>query len=415
MKTTDFLKKMRAKCDDEIEKLKARLDELEKINDESEDETELKEAGEELDGLKAKKAELEAELAEIDAQIKALEGEEPAPEDMQPRKKAFIKMEERKMNENEKIERAEAFKNSGKMKIESRAVLVSGGTVATPTGVDGINDRWGDVSSIVDLVKVVDCSGMSGNKVAYEIAGSEAGAKAEGSAAATSEPTFGFVTIQPSTVGLISYVSDQVRKQTPLDYETKVKDSAMNALKAKMAKVITEKIQGSALLDKVTATVTSGKGVIDEKTLRKLVLAYGGAEGVEGNAWLFLSKADLIAFGDVRGTNDKKAVYEIEPNPTNPNVGIIKDGGLAVNYCINSAVATLNGTAQPASSGADKVTILYGQPTNFELDLFGDYEVKVSEDYKFAENLLAIRGQVDAGGDIVKDKGFVALVLPKAA
>ena len=58
--------------------------------------------------------------------------------------------------------------------------------------------------------------------------------------------------------------------------------------------------------------------------------------------------------------------------------------------------------------------MFYGQPTNCELDLFGDYEIKVSDDYKFAENLLTIRGTVDAGAGVIKQDGFVTLVLPKA-
>ena len=419
MELKEYLQAQLTKRNTELEDLAKRVEALEKINEESQDENELKAAGEELDALKAKKAELEAELKDINDQIAALD--KPAEENQPQRKLNFMKREERNTMTREEMEtRAKAFKESGKMTSnveEMRSTLISGGKVVTPTVVDGITDRFNDVSSIIDLVKIENCEGMGSNKIAYEKVGSTAHDQTEGSAVTASDPTFDFVTIQPTSKMVLSYVSNQVRKQTPLNYEGKVKDAASNALRRTMATLVTTAIQGSTLLDKtsVIGTVKTGKGAIDEKTLRNIVLAYGGSEGVEGNAWLFLNKTDLIAFGDVRGANEKKAVYEIEPNATNPNVGIIRDGGVAVNYCIDSNCTALNGTAQALSSGADKVTMLYGNPKVCELDLFGNYEIAVSDDYKFAENMLTIRGTVDAGADLIKDKGFVAVMLPKAS
>lgn len=411
MQVKETLQKIVNKRNDELAEIKARLEALEKINNESDNEEELKAASEDLDALNAKKVELEAELEEVNAQIAELD----KPADPQPQRNKFNFMTnggQNKMNIEEKEARAKKFVETGKATIESRSVLVSGGTIATPTGVDGINDAFNTVSSIVDLVKVANCKGMSSNKIAYLSKGATADIKAEGQAAATGEPTFAFTTITPVSVALVSYVSDQIRKQSPLNYEEKVQQAAKDALRTKAAAIITDAIKGSALNAKVNGAVASNKGVIDASTLRKLVLAYGGNENVEGNAYLFLNKADLIAFGDVRGSNEKKAVFEIIPNATNPNTGVIKDGGLAVNYCINSNCAAFAGAAQ---STTDLVTMFYGQPTNCELDLFGDYEIKVSDDYKFAENLLTIRGTVDAGAGVVKQDGFVTLVLPKTA
>lgn len=417
MTSKEYFEKQKSKRSAELDELKKRVEALEKINGESEDEEELKAAGAELDELNAKKAELEAELAEINAQIAELDKpvEDEGKEENKRNKFNFMKKEERgnkKMTIEERKEAAAKFVENGRKIMETRAVLVSGGTIATPTGVDGINDTFNAVSSIVDLVKVVDCKGMSSNKIAYMVSGSAADIKTEGSAAATGEPIFAFTTITPVSFGLVSYVSDQIRKQSPLNYEEKVNSAAKTALRVKAAAIITDAIKGSALNATVDGSVASSKGVIDATTLRKLVLAYGGNENVEGNAYLFLNKADLVAFGDVRGTNEKKAVYEIIPNASNPNTGVIKDGGLAVNYCINSNCDVFAGTTQTTTA---KATMFYGQPTNCELDLFGDYEVRVSEDYKFAENLLAIRGQVDAGAGVVKKDGFVALMIPATA
>ncbi len=309
--------------------------------------------------------------------------------------------------------RAREFAQTGRSVIgakEVRSVLVSSGDIATPTGVSGINDTVGSkVSSIIDMVKVVNCVGMGSNKVAYISADiATADAQTEGAAATAKEPTFDFVTITPTSVAVLSYISKQTKKQSPLAYEQKVQEQALLALRKKAASVVTAALKASALNDTVAATITSTKGVVDEKTLRNIVLAYGGDESVTGGAVLFLNKADLIAFGDVRGTNEKKAVYEITPDGSNPNTGIIRDGGLSVRYCINSELTACAGTAQTASV---QPTMYYGNPMNFELDLFSDYEIRVSEDFAFDKLMDTIRGDVELGGDVVAKGGFVALTI----
>ena len=286
--------------------------------------------------------------------------------------------------------RAKAFAQTGRQAVpatEARAVLISGGKIATPTEVGGMNDAFNQVSSIVDMVKVTDCVGMGAYKVAYEIASATAATQTEGAEAAASDMTYDFVTITPQTEAVVSYVSKQVRKQSPLNYTDKVRESSLTALRKRAAKIITDKILASALSEKKTVTA------IDATTLRTLALTYGGDEGIEGGAVLQLCKADLIKFGDVRGTQEKKAVYEITPDASNPNTGIIKDGGLAVKYCLNSNLA----------SGK----LIYGDPMCFELGLFSDYEISVSEDHSMTKLMLTVVGDVELGGEVVVNKGFV--------
>ena len=301
---------------------------------------------------------------------------------------------------------------------QTRAVLISGGTLATPTEVSGINDIAGaKVSSIIDMVRVVNCYGMSANRVAYvaEDVG-EADTQTEGSAATAKEPTFAYIDITPTSVAVTAQISKQAKKQTPLNYSAKVRDQALLALRKKAASLVTAKLKASALNDTVNATVSTGAskvGVIDEKTLRNLALALGGDEGI-GSGVLFLNKADLVAFGDVRGTNEKRAVYEITPDSSNPNTGIIRDGGLSVRYCLNSNLTACAGTAQPSASGSNLVTMIYGDPMALELDLFSDYEIQVSEDFAFTSLMDTIRGDVELGADVVVKKAFISLVIPKA-
>jgi HK97 family phage major capsid protein len=293
--------------------------------------------------------------------------------------------------ENEQAEaRAKKLHESGKLVIDNadaRAVLVSSGKLATPTEVDGINDILGArVSSIVDMVKVVDAVGMGAYKVAYMKTDAEAAKTTEGAAYNASEPVFDTVEITPDTATVLSYISKQARKQTPLAYAAKVNESALIALRRYAAKLITDQLLASALCEKKTGVA------LDEKFLRKVAFAYGGDESIVGAAVLQICKADLVTLGDARGS-DKKPVYEITPDASNPNTGIIKDGGLSVPYVLNSNLTS--GTA------------IYGQMQNFELALFSDYEINVSTDFAFDKGMLTVSGDVQLGGDVTVQGGFV--------
>ncbi len=338
---------------------------------------------------------------------------------------AAMGAEKRKGNGVEK--RAKEFAASGRMKIanaEARSVLLSSGKIATPTQVGGINEPGTAVSSIVDMVTVEDMTGIGAYKEAYVDSWQSAGHATEGTASTPSDPTFKTVAINPFLLDTVTYVSREIRKQTPLQYEEKVKQGALIALRKKVGEWIvngngTNSIYGIANAvntDSAPASMTKTLSVenseINEKTLRNIVFAYGTDEEIAGDAVLYLNKQDLIAFGDVRGTNEKGAVYEIEPDGSNPNTGVIKDGGLTVKYCINSAL-----TALSASTRGTKAikTMVYGNPACYKLGLFGDYEVNVSEDYKFAEGLLAIRGEVMVGGNVTHKDGFVVVTLAATA
>ena len=120
-----------------------------------------------------------------------------------------------------------------------------------------------------------------------------------------------------------------------------------------------------------------------------------------GNAVLYLNKTDLMAFGDVRGTNEKKAVYEVTPDTDNPNTGIIKDGGLSVRYCINSGLTPI------ATQSAGGYSMAYGNPMGFELGVFSDYTVIVDESAALKRRMIAILGEVMIGGNVAVYDGFV--------
>ena len=319
--------------------------------------------------------------------------------------------------------RAAKFVREGSMSIpatEARAILTSTGSLAKPTTVGGINDPHNVVSSIVDMITVEDLTGAGSYKEAYVKAWQSAGAATDGTASDPSDPLFRTAAINPFMIDVLTYVSKSIRKQTPLQYESKVRQGALIALKKKAVEYIIKgngstapfgiynAVNTETVPESLTEALEVTANTIDGTTLRKIVFAYGGDENIGGGARLFLNKLDLIKFGDVRGTNEKKAVYEIIPDGSNPNTGIIKDGGLSVPYVICSDVAALSASAYVS---ADIPTMIYGDPSNYKLGLFGDYEINVSEDYKFAEGLLSVRGEAMIGGNVIVDKGFIVVTL----
>lgn len=413
-----------------VDAIKKRNAELGEINERSCDEKELKAAGEELDKLKAELVEKQAELAGLEAEIKELEdmianADKPAEDDPanegQPQRKQFLNFEKRGANNMTKEEReklAAEFAVRGTFKkgtAETRAILVSSGDLATPTPVAGdIRPNFEHVPSIVDEVDVLDLEGMGAYKIPYEVSISEADITAEGAAYNSSDPVYDYVTLTPQTATVMSQISKQVKKQTPVNYQTKVEDSAYKALKKKAAAVITNAISTSDLSKTVNITVANGVGVIDDKTLRNIALNYGSADAVMGDAVLQLTQADLVAFGDVRSDTTLQAVYEITPNAANPNTGTISDGGLTVRYILNSNLTPIANVAQPAAGQPAKVGMIYGQPRCCALGLFSGYEVLVSEDFAFDKGMLTIRGDVEMDAKVQVLNGFNVVTLPAA-
>ena len=299
---------------------------------------------------------------------------------------------------------ADEFARTRRMNIEAeqaRSTLISSGNLVTPTKIDGINDIPGaKVSSIIDMVKVVNCTGMGSYRVAYVDADASAAAtQTEGQAAAAGTlGTYKFVDIKPESVAVIDYISKQTKKQTPLQYSGKVRTQALLALRKKAAKIATDALVAS----KLNATLHIAS--IGADTLRKIVLTHGDDESVlAGGNVLFLTKTDLIAFGDVRGTNEKKALYTITPDGENPNTGTISEGGVTVRYCINSNLSGLKNSTAAAPG------MFYGNAYALELALFSDYEIQVSKDFAIDKLMDTIVGDVELGSGVTVKHGFTGV------
>lgn len=330
-------------------------------------------------------------------------------------------------------ERGNALMKGGEVKFSTievrKAITLATGTLVQPTGVGtDIHDIVGGaVSSIVDQVRVEDLSGMGAYQEPYVISELTANAntvasKAGSARTASTDPTFGIAEIKPYEMTVTSFVDRNLARLTPANYYAKVYSMAMKAMRRKLAGLI---VNGDGETTHVmhgikTATNKAGSAIyatenvsaVDVNLLDTLYFAYGTDDALEPNARLLLTKQDLKAIGKLRGTNEKQRLFAIEPDMGNPNVGIIRDGGVVIPYTICSDLTSLDGAT--ASSSAAIQTMCYGSPANYLLGLFGDFTVRVDESYKAQERLLTILGDAFIGGNLVADKGFVVATVPKS-
>lgn len=297
--------------------------------------------------------------------------------------------------------------------VELRRMLnsttVATGTIVQPTGAGSmIHDPVGNqVSSIIDQVNAQDLTGMGAYQEPYVITELEAqSAKvdtAAGTARTASDPTYGIAEIRPREVNVTSFVDRNISRLSPADYYAKVTSMAMRALRRKVTDhIINGDGESSPAMygmtnakNKASAAIYASESItaIDATTLDQLYFAYGSDEAIGANARLLLSKKNLKALGALRGTNEKRRLLDIVPDMANPNVGVIRDGGVVIPYTICSAV------------GDSK--LLYGDPINYLLGLFGAYSIRVDESVKAVERMYTILGDVMVGGNLTAHKGMV--------
>lgn len=330
-------------------------------------------------------------------------------------------------------ERGNALLKGGEVKFSAdevrKAVTLATGTLVEPTGVgsDVRDIIGGAVSSIVDQVSVADLTGMGAYQEPYVISELTANANTVASKAGTSrpastDPTFGVAEIKPYELTVTSFVDRNLARLTPANYYAKIYNMAMRAMRRKLATLIvngdgetTHVMYGiKNAVNKAGTPIysTANVSAVDVNLLDNLYFAYGTDDALAPNARLLLTKSDLKAIGQLRGTNEKQRLFAIEPDMGNPNTGIIRDGGVVIPYTICSDLTSLSG-ATASTSGAIQ-TMCYGSPANYLLGLFGDFTIRVDESFKAQERLLTILGDAFVGGNLVADKGFVVATVPKS-
>lgn len=311
-------------------------------------------------------------------------------------------------------------------KHTEKSVTLATGTLAQPTGAGtDIRDALGyGVGAIIDQVYVQDLNGMSAYLEPYVISEPDAkGAKvttAAGTArAASDDPQLGVAKIAPYELTTTSYVDRNISRLTPANYYAKIFAMAMKSMRRSTVGMIfngdgqpTNDMFGVKTAKNMAGSPIYASLDVEEvgpDLLTELMFAYGGDEELGGNCRLYLNKKDLLALGKLRGTNEKRRLFDIVPDAANPNTGTIREGGTIVPYSISSKLTALSASEKGSSAIQ---TMVYGDPMNYELGLFGPYTVRVDESVKAVERMLTILGDAMVGGNLIVDKGFVVATLP---
>ena len=305
------------------------------------------------------------------------------------------------------------------------SVTLATETLAEPTGVDGsIRDAMGNVpSSIIDRVSVMDLTGLGSFLVPYAISDLTATSGKVKTNAGTarnpgSDTSLAYAELRPYEVNVTQYIDRNISRLTPVAYYNYIQSMAMRAMRRKVATLIANG-DGQSSPDMYgikTAKNKAGNAIcasvnisaINEDLMDDLFFAYGSDEACGENAYLFLNKADLKAIGKLRNSDKEKIFKMIR---TSANEGVIDDSGSTTPYGIMKDLTALS-TATAGSAAIP--TMIYGDPANYMLGLFGGFTIRIDESYKAAERLNTILGDVFVGGNVVVDKGFVIANLPKS-
>lgn len=342
------------------------------------------------------------EIAAFEEEVRSLKAEQAKllADHKRAVKEAMNEGQERQVNKEEgnKVEeRARALK-------QGRSITVGSSHILLPSYESDQIDKpkFRVVSELLEKVKVVNFKGGESHSVPLLTAYGTGGYTAEGGNASAAEPTFATVTIAKAKITAYAEVSEEVLKLPAADYEQAILEALRFALQKKIAIELvngeggTNKLVGFTASDTYCPAVPDASklslSAIDQNTLDTVLYGYGGDEEVGDDGVLILNKLTLKALAAVRGTNEKKRVYDVDYK--NKTI----DG---IPYIISSALPAFS-----AASNND-IVIAYGHLSAIELDIFSDVEVKRSDDYKFKEGIIAYKGEVFAGSNVTSWKGLV--------
>ncbi|NJP37187.1 phage major capsid protein [Alkalicoccus luteus] len=286
--------------------------------------------------------------------------------------------------------------------MEKRAVTVSSGDLVTPKHDKAtINDTFNQVSTLLDRVQSTPLNGGESYAVPYEIQHGEGNYTAEGEPYVDVDVDFGYAMINKTKITAYSEITEEVEKLPRADYASRVVAGNTKAVRKKITREILSGSGGTGefvgIFSSQATAINPATDIevseIDRDTLDEIIYSYGGDEDVEDEHVLILSKDDLRKFAQVEDGNNRK-YYDVV---NNGNTGTIN----GVRYVINSAA----GSSAVAEDG--DYLMAYGPLSNYEMGIFSPLEVKRSDDYKFKQGMIAHRGSVFAGGNVVAFNGFL--------
>ena len=292
----------------------------------------------------------------------------------------------------------------GKALKENRSVTIaSAGVLLTKHQATDIRPTFEEVSSLIDRVSTKTLPGGESYEQPYLAGYGTGDYTAEGADYTDAEPTFAKATILKTKITTYAEDSEELVKLPAANYDDEVIKGITIASRKKVTREIlvgTGAANHMAGIFSVAATAIDIATdleitVIDEDTLSEIVYSFGGDEEVEDAGVLILNKLDLKAFVQLRNLQGVK----IHTVTGNGNVGTI-DG---IPYLINSACKAVT----KAATVAGDYCMAYGPLSNYLVTIFSDMDVQRSTDYKFKQGMIAHKGVIFAGGNVVSKNGFL--------
>lgn len=312
-------------------------------------------------------------------------------------------------NENEEPGmRAEDFRNrllrNEPVNVNLRSLLLANGLSAEATQPT-VNQTFSPISALYNALDKQAMIGLNTYKVAYEKAFAEGNVTAEGGTALETDPTFGDAVINKSKITTYISFSEEYEKLTAPDYQATLMRQLENGIKMK---IVDEVINGDGSTDHFmgilnSATIDANSvletATIDENTLDTIVNSYGGDENIEGMQSLIMNKATLLAFASVRGTQDKKSVY---------NIDYINKTINGIPYYITSKIKS------STTALAGETYLLYGALNAYTMAIFNDIEVTRDPYTRLKDGYINYRGMFMGGGNVTKYNAFLKINKPTA-
>jgi len=301
-------------------------------------------------------------------------------------------------------EARKAAEERGKALKENRSVTVGSSNVVMPkhTASD-IRPTFNEVSSLIDRVTHKPLLGGESFEQPYLKGYGTGDYTAEGANYAAAEPVFGKAQIAKTKVTAYAEDSEEIHKLPAADYDGEVMKGITVATRKKITREIlvgdgsTNHLAGifTAAATAIDAATDLGISKIDNETLDEIIFSFGGDEDVEDAAVLILNKKDLKAFSKLRTVSGEKFHNIV----TNGNTGTID----SIPFIINSVCKPVSIAGTPVNS----YSMAYGPLSNYMLAIFSDMDVQRSTDYKFQQGMIAHRGSVFLGGNVVSQNGFL--------
>ena len=398
----------RSKKSEDVNELHTISAEIDDINGQIADIRSLMQKEQETAEARAKQEAEAKEKAEAEARTQAVNADADAEKAQRSfvQGKGFDTRDTSKLGgENDKEARMQQF---GEALKEKRAVTVASTDIIVPHyDATNINPTFLQVSNLVDAVRTLSLPGGESYTQPYEKLTSTADYTEEGTAYNEVSVAFGHADIAKSKITAYSEITEELEKLPAAPYAQTVVNGIQRSIRKKIASEIlngdgtTGHIVGifSEKATAIDAATDVELAKIDSTTLDTIVFSYGGDEAVEGTNVLILSKADLKAFSMVR-TTDGKPFYDIKV-AGNGGSGTIN----TVPFIINSACAAVTG----AKTTVGAYCMAYGNLQNYQLTVFSQLDIRRSDDYKFPQGMIAHRGSVFVGGNVVSYNGFVRI------